>query len=86
MASQEQIPGPNPKAIELANASFVLFADDGTIDADELQFLLQVALRDGTIDHGEKDVLRGLFNRIREEDVSASVWESIQQVRQQHGI
>ena len=72
--------------IELAYASLALFADDGALDMEEVNTLLDVALRDGVITDGEKDVLRGVFNRITEPDVTALVWERIQDVRHQHGI
>ena len=71
---------------ELAYASFAVFADDGTLDLGELDFILGLALRDGIITDGEKEVLRGVFNRVLEPDVSAEVWRRIQSVRQQHGI
>jgi len=72
--------------IELAYASLALFADDGALDMQEVDTLLDVALRDGVITDGEKDVLRGVFNRLTEPDVTAEVWQRIQDVRQQHGI
>ena len=73
-------------SIELAYASLVLWADDGTLDAQELDTLLNIALRDGVISKSEKDVLRGVFNRVHEEDVSAEVWNKIQDMRKQHAI
>ncbi len=73
-------------SIELAHASLVLWADDGTLDAQELDTLLKIALRDGVITDSEKDVLRGVFNRLHEEDVSAEVWNKIQDIRKQHAI
>lgn len=72
--------------IELAHASLVLWADDGTLDAQELDTLLNIALRDGVISDSEKDVLRGVFNRIHEEDVDGEVWNKIQDIRKQHVI
>jgi len=78
--------GDDRSGIELAHASLVLFADDGSIDEQELQTLLQIALRDGVISDREKDVLRGLFNRIHEEAVSGEVWAQIQKIRQEYGI
>ena len=73
-------------SIELAHASLVLWADDGTLDAQELDTLLNIALRDGVISDSEKDVLRGVFNRVHEEDVDAEVWNKIQGIRKQHAI
>jgi hypothetical protein len=72
--------------IQLAYASLAMFADDGTLDIEELEMLLEVALRDGVITDGEKEVLRGVFNRILEPDVTADVWQRMQEVRQLHGI
>ena len=72
--------------LELAYASFAILADDGTIDIGELNFVLGLALRDGTIDEQEKNVLRNLFNRVLEGDVSGEVWKRIQHVRRKHGI
>ncbi len=82
----EQEEQGNASTIELAYASLALFADDGALDMEEVNTLLDVALRDGVISNGEKDVLRGVFNRITEPDVTADVWERIQNVRHQHGI
>lgn len=72
--------------IELAYASFAVFADDGTIDTDELNFILGMALKDGKVTEEERRILNNVFNRIREEDVASPVWERIQAVRLQHNI
>ena len=83
----EKSPEPRDESgIELAHASLVLWADDGTLDAQELDTLLNIALRDGVITDSEKDVLRGVFNRVLEEDVPAEVWSKIQGIRKQHAI
>ena len=76
----------NRSSIELAYASLALYADDGQLDMDELNTLLDIALRDGVISTGEKEVLRGVFNRITEPDVTAEVWSRIQDLRQQYSI
>ncbi|MFP6582839.1 MAG: hypothetical protein VCD00_09825 [Candidatus Hydrogenedentota bacterium] len=73
-------------SIELAYASLALFADDGELDMEELNTLLDIALRDGVITDKENDVLRGVFNRLTEPDVTAEVWARIQDLRQQHSI
>ncbi len=73
-------------ALELAYASFAIFADDGSIDMEELNFLLGIALRDGKISEHERDILANVFNRIDEADVSAKVWTRVQEVRRLHSI
>jgi hypothetical protein len=72
--------------IELAYASFAVFADDGTIDTEELSFILGLALKDGKVTEEERRILNNVFNRIREEDVGPQVWERIQAARLQHNI
>ena len=72
--------------IELAYASLAVFADDGKLDMGELNFLLGLALRDGSVSDSERAVLRGVFNRVLEADVPADVWKRIQAVRAQHVI
>lgn len=73
-------------SIELAHAAMVLWADDGALDVDELDTLLNIALRDGVITEPEKDVLRGVFNRVHEEEVSAEVWTKMQQIRKDYAV
>ena len=72
--------------IELAYASLVLYADDGKLGNHELKTLLEIALRDGSMTDREREILRGLFNRIREEDVSADTWLALQAIRQDYSI
>lgn len=73
-------------AIELAYAALAVYADDGTLDMEELNFLLGMALRDGVISDEEKNVLAGVFNRVHEEAVTARVWDRIQSVRRKYNI
>ena len=64
-----------------------VFADDGTIDEGELNFLLGLALRDKIVDEDEKRVLRSIFERAESSDsLLPKVRERITSVRQQHGI
>ncbi len=72
--------------IELAYSSIPVFADDGTLDMEELNFLMGIALRDQQIDAEEKRVLGNIFSRVKEGDVSPKVWERIQAIRGKHGI
>jgi len=72
--------------IELAYATLVMYVDDGKLGKDELKTLLEIALRDGSMTDREREILRGLFNRIREEDVAADTWLQLQTIRQDYSI
>lgn len=72
--------------IELAYAALAVYSDDGSLSKDELMTLLQIALRDGSMTDREREILRGLFNRIREEDVDAETWRQLQDIRRDYSI
>ena len=72
--------------IELAYATLVLYADDATLGKDELKTLIEIALRDGSMTDREREILRGLFNRLREEDVAADTWQQLQAIRHDYSI
>jgi len=72
---------------EIAWSAIKVFADDGTIDEGELNFLLGLALRDKIVDEDEKRVLRAIFDRAESSSsLPAKVRERISSVRKQHGI
>ena len=75
------------KAKEIIGYSFLhIFANDRTIDENELAFIERLALEDGIVDDQEKEVLKGIFARVSEDMVTAEVWEEIQRFKLQHNI
>ena len=72
--------------LEIAYSSIRVFADDGTLDLGELNFLLGLALRDGNIDEDEKRVLNNIFRHVSQSGVSEEVWRRIQEIRRVHNI
>ena len=72
--------------LEIATASIRIFANDGTIDHQELDQLLTLALRDGELDAEEKRVLNSIFSRAEESGLSASVRQRMRDAREKHGI
>lgn len=80
-------PTIQPKShIEMALASIKVFLDDGTLDLNELNFLLGLALRDQVIDEHERAVLRNIFTQAEKGTLSAAVVARIAEVRQKHGL
>lgn len=71
---------------EIALSSIQCFTDDGTLDLEELNFLLGLALRDDVVDEEEKRVLNNIFSKVSEEDVKPAVWQRMQQIRAEYGI
>jgi hypothetical protein len=75
-----------PSHLQIASAAMGVFANDGTIDRRELEYLVALALRDGEVDEDEKRVLAGIFDRVPRREVSPELWKRIGEVRAQHGI
>ncbi len=72
--------------LELAYSSIRIFADDGTVDLEELNFLLGVALRDDQIDDDEKRVLGRIFEHAEKTKLSLAARARIKEVRRKYGI
>ncbi len=70
----------------IAYSFLVVFGNDDTIDENELAMLKRLALEDGVIDEGEKEVLASLFSRVSKDTVAESVWGQIQEFREEYGI
>ena len=71
---------------EIALASIKCFTDDGTLDIEEVNFLLGLALRDSVIDEGEKRVLADIFSQVNKDTVSPKTWERMESVRVKYGF
>ena len=72
--------------LELAYSSIKIFANDGTVDMGELNFLLGLALKDGKIDEDEKRVLQRIFQHAEKTKLSLAVRARIREVRRKHSI
>ncbi len=78
---------PRSRASDILRYSFLtVFANDKTIDANELAMLERLALEDRKIDEKEKIVLRNLFSRVTQAQVAPKVWDEIQLFRTKYGI
>jgi len=63
-----------------------VFANDGSIDADELAMMERLALSDAQVDDRERAVLAQIFARVSSETVTAEVWTEICRFKEQYGI
>ena len=70
--------------LELVYASIPIFANDGLVDANELDSLVAIALRDGEIDNDEKRVLQNIFAQLRQHEVSEDVWARVNDLRKKY--
>ncbi|NNM01702.1 MAG: TerB family tellurite resistance protein [Gammaproteobacteria bacterium] len=77
----------NSKAKQLTDYSFlVVFANDGTIDAEELAMMERLALEDGIVDDDERQVLQRIFSRLDPDSIDQEVREEIERFRSRYNI
>jgi len=75
------------KAKEILDYSlFVAFANDGTLDAFELDMIKKLALKDGVVDKDERKALKQVFSRITENMVTPDTWAEIKRFRKEFDI
>jgi hypothetical protein len=75
------------RAKELIGYSFlVVFANDDTIDEDELLLMEKLALEDHVVDKDEKKALRAIFDRVDTQKLAAQVSEEINRFREENKI
>jgi hypothetical protein len=66
--------------------SLTAFGNDGTLDADELDFIKRLALRDGVIDAEERSVLSNIFSRVPEAKTTPEVLAAIREFKKRYDI
>ncbi len=76
----------NYSYMDIAIASIQCFADDGTLDLNELNFLLGLALRDNYVDEKERKVLSDIFAKVTKNDVEEKVWNRILEIKEKYSI
>ena len=72
--------------LEIAFRSIECFTNDGKLKVDELNKLVEVALRDGVVDENEKRVLRNILRRLKTDELTPAMLVKIETVRAQVGI
>ena len=72
--------------LEMTFRSINCFSDDGKLDVNELDSLVEIAMRDGAIDDNEKRVLRNIIDRLTDAELTDDMQARVQGLLEQHGI
>lgn len=56
------------------------FANDGQLKPEELQSIVDIALRDGVVDDNEKRVLKSIVGKLTIEELSPEMQEKVAEV------
>ena len=76
----------NRDYLEMAWRSIECFSNDGTLRVDELQRLLDIALKDGVVDDNEKRILRSIVGKLNPAELTAEMQARLADVRRHVGI
>jgi hypothetical protein len=76
----------NRDYLEMAWRSIECFSNDGMLRSDELQRLLDIALKDGVVDDNEKRILRSIVGKLNPSELTAEMQAQLEQLRRQIGI
>ncbi len=67
--------------LEIAIASIACFQDDGRLDVSELDRLVSIAERDGSINPEEARVLEGVISKVEPSELDAGMKARIEELR-----
>ncbi|VAW58132.1 hypothetical protein MNBD_GAMMA11-721 [hydrothermal vent metagenome] len=76
----------NRDYLDLTFRTIECFKHDGTLQVNELEELVQLALKDGVLDDNEKRILKNIFSRLTPEELSKEMLEEIEKIRSQHNF
>jgi DnaJ-domain-containing protein 1 len=68
--------------LEMTFRSINCFADDGTLQASELQDIFDIALRDGVVDANETRVLRNIIKRIKSSELTEEMRATLKKIEE----
>ncbi|BFM18098.1 hypothetical protein R50073_42810 [Maricurvus nonylphenolicus] len=72
----------NRDYLEMTFRSINCFADDGTLQASELQAIFDIALRDGVVDANETRVLRNIIKRIKTSELTEEMKSTLKKIEE----
>lgn len=71
---------------EMLFRSISCFSDDGKLDVEELDQIMEIALRDGKVDEAEKKVLKNILYNLTSADLTPELWERVEQLVKQFNL
>ena len=76
----------NRDYLEITFRSINCFANDGKLDVNELNSLVEIALKDSVIDENEKRVLSNIINRLSDAELTDEMQQKVSDLRSHYGI
>jgi len=67
--------------LEMTFHSMNCFANDGVLDVDELNQIVNIALKDGVVDENEKRVLSNIIGRLKESELEGELLAKDEEIK-----
>lgn len=74
----------NRDYLEMTFHSINCFADDGKLDANELNQILAIAFKDGVVDDNEKRVLSNIIGRLNEAELDGEMLSKVEEIKAEY--
>jgi hypothetical protein len=72
--------------LEMTFHSINCFSDDGKLNVDELNQIVDIALKDGVVDDNEKRVLSNIISRLSTDELKGALKVRVEQLRKECSI
>jgi len=72
--------------LEMTFHSINCFSDDGTLDADELEKILDIAKRDGVVDDNEKRVLGNIIGQLSDKELRGELRRKVDEIKSEYDL
>ena len=67
-------------SVEMVFRTIQCFSNDGVLDVDELDQIVDIALIDGVLDDKERRVLKEIIMNLSSRDLTPELWERVEQL------
>lgn len=72
--------------LEMSFHSINCFANDGTLDVQELEKILDIAKRDGVVDDNEKRVLSNIIGRLTDKELRGELRRRVEELQDEYQL
>ena len=77
---QERVQGEMSDASEMIFRTIKCFSNDGKLDVNELDQIVEIARADGVVDDEEKKVLKNIIYNLTSKDLTPEMWTRVEEL------
>jgi len=74
----------NRDYLEMSFQSINCFVNDGKLDVNELDKILNIALKDGVVDDNERRVLSSIISRLTPQELNSEMLSKVDEIKNKY--